>query len=129
MSQTEKTWEINGVSLELDLEDADVMERYEKAFETMAKEEQLLPKDGKPSAHIRAYCGIFRNLFSAIFGEERSEQIFAGLPVNAAVFEDIYDQFLLFVKNQQTFITERREERLRKYLPNRAQKRIAKRGK
>ena len=30
-------WEINGLSIELDLDDADSMERYENAFELMSK--------------------------------------------------------------------------------------------
>ena len=42
-----KIWEINGISLELDLEDADVMERLENAFETMKNDESAVPKDGK----------------------------------------------------------------------------------
>lgn len=51
-------WEVNGLSLELDLDDADNMERYENAFDIMAKEENQIPKDGKQSERIRAYCQI-----------------------------------------------------------------------
>ena len=64
-----KTWEINGLNLELDLENADCMERYENAFEEMKKEENEVPKDGKASMRIRAYCRLFRNLYDNIFGE------------------------------------------------------------
>ena len=44
------TWEINGLSLELDLDDADNMKRYEDAFDLMAKEETEIPKDGRQDA-------------------------------------------------------------------------------
>ena len=37
-----KIWEINGLSLELDLQDADVNERCEQAFEAMEKHEKEL---------------------------------------------------------------------------------------
>lgn len=125
MSQNEKTWEVNGIALLLDLEDADTVERYEKAFEAMSEAEKKIPKDGKASARIRAYCGIFRDLFKAIFGEENTEKLCAGMPVSAAAYEDLYDQFLAFVQAQQIHIAERRAERMSKYLPNRAQKRAA----
>lgn len=61
------TWEINGLSLELDLGDADVMERYENAFEEMAKEENTIPKEGRQSERIRftaSFSGIFMTEFS-----------------------------------------------------------------
>lgn len=37
-----KIWEINGCQLEIDIEDADVMERYENAFEMMSAEEDYV---------------------------------------------------------------------------------------
>lgn len=124
MSQ-KKTWEISGLSLDLDLENADVMERYEQAFEKMSAEEKALPKDGKKSDWIRAYCKLYRDLYDRIFGEQISDKIFADVPVSAAEYEEIYDQFLTFVRGQIVASAERRAERLSKYFPNRAQKRAA----
>ena len=80
-----KIWEINGISLELDLEDADVMERLENAFETMKNDESAVPKDGKASTRIRAYCAMFRNLFSNIFGNDETEKMFKGVPTNSSM--------------------------------------------
>lgn len=123
-------WEINGVSLPIDLEDADVMERYENAFEQMQQAELSIPKDGKASERIRAYCKMYRDLYDRIFGEGTSEKIFAGQPTSAAVYEDVYDSFLACVREQTANAAERRAERISKYRPvNREQKRAAKRKK
>lgn len=127
MSQNNlKVWEINGISLPLDLEDADVMERYENAFDAMAAEEKQIPKDGRRSAVYRAYCGLYRNLFDRIFGEGTADKVFAGQPVSAAVYETAYASFLDFARAQTAAAAERRNAMLLKYQPNRAEKRTAK---
>lgn len=116
-------WEINSLSLELDLDDADNMERYENAFDIMAKEENQIPQDGKQSERIRAYCQIFRNLYDNIFGEGTSEKIFSGVPTSVAAYDEIYLSFLEFVKNQRMASVQKRAEWRAKYLPNRSQRR------
>lgn len=130
MSQITKTWEINGLSLPIDLEDADVMERYENAFALMSEAEKSIPKDGKASARIRAYCQMYRDLYDRIFGDGTSEKIFAGQPTSAAVYEDVYDSFLSCVREQTVRAAERRAERIGKYRPaNREQKRAVSKSK
>lgn len=116
-------WEINGVSLTLDLADADVMERYETAFDKMAEEEKQLPKDGKQSERIRAYCKLYRNMYDRIFGDGASGKIFMDQPDNASAYDEVYDNFLSFIRTQLVGTAEKRAERLNKYRPNRAQKR------
>lgn len=124
---SQNIWEINGVSLELDLEDADVMERYEKAFDIMAESEKTLPKDGRASERIRAYCKLFADLFDNIFGAGTSEKIFKGVPVSAAAYEDVYTSFLDAVKAMKMSSVQRRAQMLEKYKPqNRQQRRAAK---
>lgn len=126
MSQNNpKVWEINGISLTLDLEDADVMERYENAFDAMAAEEKQIPKDGRRSAVYRAYCNLYRNLFDRLFGEGIANKVFAGKPTSAAVYEEAYASFLDFARAQTAAAAERRNAMLLKYQPNRAQKRAA----
>ena len=120
-----KIWEINGISLELDLEDADVMERLENAFETMKTDESAVPKDGKASARIRAYCAMFRNLFSNIFGSEETEKIFRKVPTNSSAYDDVYISFLEFINAQKDDIARAKSEKLERYRPNRQQKRVA----
>lgn len=120
-----KIWEINGISLELDIEDADVMERLENAFETMKNDESAVPKDGKASVRIRAYCAMFRNLFSNIFGSEETEKIFKGVPTNSSAYDDVYISFLEFINAQKDDIARAKSEKLERYRPNRQQKRAA----
>lgn len=110
-------WEINGVTLMLDLENADDTERYENAFEKMAAEEAQIAKDSKKSVQIRAYCALYRNLFDNIFGAGTSDKIFADTPMNAAAYEDVYDSFLEYVRGQTAAAAKRRAERFGKYTP------------
>ena len=127
MSQNNNTkvWEINSVSLPLDLEDVDVMERYENAFQQMQQDEISIPKDGKASDRIRAYCNLYRKLYDNLFGVGTADKIFAGQPMSASVYEMTYMSFLDFVRAQTAEATERRNALLTKYQPNRAQKRAA----
>jgi hypothetical protein len=120
---SQKTWEINGVSLPLDLEDADAMERYERAFEEMAAEEKQLPKDGRNSERIRAYCNLFRRLYDRIFGDGTAERIFKDTPTSAVAYDDVYYQFLAFIREQTVQAARQRAERLEKYRPNRKMRR------
>lgn len=113
----QKIWKINGCELSLDIGDADVMERYENAFEMMATEENEISKDGKQSAKIRAYCKLYERLFDRIFGDGTSEKIFAGYPVNTEIYDDIYFEFLNFVRNQIVNSATQRAEKLSKYRP------------
>lgn len=125
MSQNSKTWEINGLSLTLDLTDADVMERYEDALETMQKEENSIPVDGRASERIRAGCNMFRKLFDRVFGDGTAEKIFAGMPTSLDVYVGVYDNFVDFVSVQLNESNKYLTDHISKYTPNRAQKRAA----
>lgn len=118
-----KIWEINGLNLELDMEVADVQERYENAFEQMSEEEKQVKKDGKTSEFTRAYCNLFTKLYDRLFGDGTSEKIFAGVPVSVSKYTEVYDSFLEFVRKQTEQITTHTVERLSKYKPNRQQRR------
>ena len=123
---SQKKWQINGKEFELDLTDADAVERYENAFEDMADAEKLIPKDGKASERIRACCSLFEKLFDTIFGEGTSEQIFEGVPTSISAYEEIYLSFLDFAQAQFEADTKQRSARLAKYTPNRKQRRAKK---
>ena len=116
-------WEINGLSLELDLDDADNMERYENAFELMAKEETEIPKDGRQSERIRAYCKLFHSLYDRIFGDGTSDKIFSGVKQSIKEYDEIYLSFLNFVQAQMISAAQERAEWRSKYFPNREQRR------
>ncbi len=121
-----KIWEINGQNLELDMENADVQERYENAFEKLSEEENQIKKDGKMSEFTRSYCNLFNRLYDRIFGEGTSEKIFAGIPVSISKYIEIYDSFLEFVKRQTDGINADIAEKVAKYKPNRQQRRSKK---
>lgn len=110
-------WEINGVELELDLEDIEVMERYENAFGIMAEEEKSIPEKGKSSQKGRAYCEMFHHLYNNIFGDGTAEKIFANTKMHTGIYLDIYENFLEFVEMQKVKIAQGRAERIAKYLP------------
>ena len=57
-NENERIWKINGLELELDLEDADVFENTIKAFEQMDADAQNLDKVGSMPDYIRGYCDI-----------------------------------------------------------------------
>ncbi len=107
------------MKIKLDLEDIETLERYENAFEKMEEEENKIPEDGRRSVCIRAYCELFPRLFSRIFDEKTSEEIFRDVPLNVGEYEDIYMSFLDFVKRQSTENAKNRQNRLAPYLPAR----------
>ena len=74
---SQKIWQINGKGYELDLTDADIVERYENAFADMDSAEKLIPKDGKASDRIRACCDLFRKLFDTLFGIKYGRLMYA----------------------------------------------------
>ncbi len=80
-------WKWNDVELEIDLEDVDFQERYEKAFEVMGEEEKNLKKIGKLSEITRAYCAMFYRLFDAIFGEGTGDKLLGG-KLNSRIVDD-----------------------------------------
>ena len=124
MSHVNTKWEINGKTYELDLEDADTADRYESAFDLMEKEEKQMPKDGKMSDRIRAYCKIFENLYDRIFGEGSGKAIL-GEKANTRICNEVYDDFLRFVSTQKQESLDFQNSMVSKYSPNRAQRRAA----
>lgn len=116
------TWEYNGATLELNLQDVETAERYEVAFDEMAAREKAFPKDGKNSAIFRAYCEMMYALFDAIFGEGTSQKLM-GEKLDAGVCTEAYESFLDFVNKQAVNAVERRAGIVTKYSPNRAQRR------
>lgn len=62
--------EINGVSLDLDIFDADVMAAYEQELATVAAQGEALQKQADVSAadSIRAQCRIIAAFFDNLFG-------------------------------------------------------------
>lgn len=115
-------WSINGHTFYLDVQDAEVAENYEAAFAKMAEEEKALPKEGKHSEIIHAYCRMFRNLFCNLFGEGADIKII-GEKDNTRTATQAYESFLEFVSNQQNDIVATQNRVVTRFSPNRAQRR------
>lgn len=121
-------WKINDLEIEFDLQDLEVTQRYEEAFEKMAEDEKNSPKEGKTSDKILAYYNVFVSLYDRLFGEGMGKRIL-GEKVNVRVCNEVYDSFLEFVKAQRAELTETVQNWQNKYSSNRAQRRISgKRG-
>lgn len=117
-------WHVNGHEFPLDLQDASVSERCEKAFLAMSEREKAIPKDGLNSARIRARCDLFRSLFDDLFGEGAGQKIF-GDEYNARTATEVYEKFLDFMANQRNGLLEVENRVMNRYSQNRAQRRAA----
>ena len=109
-------WVINEQAFEMDLTDADFAEKYQSAFETLATEEEKLPKDGRLSEILKANCGIYYNLFDNIFGEGSGQKIFAG-KMSISLCEVVFDDFFSFCQKEVGRMTQLRTKRFEKYAP------------
>ena len=121
----DKIWTYGETSLTLDMADAATVERYEDAFDQLAKEAAALPKDGRASARIRAYCAMYRRLFDRLFGEGTADVLFRDIPDNTDRYDEVYGAFLQFIAAQTAAITKQKEERaaqIRRFLPDRSRK-------
>lgn len=123
MSQNDKNeriWKINGLELELDLEDADVFEKTMKTFEQMDEDGRNIDKTGKMPEFIKRYCEIYYNAFDRIFGEGTGEKIFSGKK-NMRNCDEVWDSFLGFMQVAVKKANARRLQLSGKYMPNRDQ--------
>lgn len=116
------TWNINGISLELDIDDIDDLERYERAFKQMGDAAKRIPKDGTASEITKAYCTTFYDMYDCIFGDGTADKIHSK-KYSAQECETVYSSFLGFVSAQRDARIAAREQ-ISRYLPqNRAQRR------
>ena len=108
-------WKWNDVELEIDMDDVEFLERYEKVFESIEPREKNLEKVGKISEII----------FDGIFEEGTSEKLFDG-KMNLRVCEECYDSFIAVCEKEINAVNKRRNSVVSKYTPNRAQRRAKK---
>lgn len=107
-------WKWNDVELEVDFEDVDFQERYEKAFDKMEGIEKELQKVGKLSEMTKEYCEMFWTLYDDIFGEGTAEKLFNGKK-HSGMCEECYDSFITFCSEQVKEINKKRNSKFAKY--------------
>ena len=125
MSQINTTWEINGNTFDLDLQDVETAEKYEQAFENMGINEKNIPKSGKNSEIIKGYYNMFVKLYDDLFGVGAGVKIL-GEKANSRICDEAYESFLNFIRAQTDASLQYRNTILTKYSPNRAQRRAQK---
>lgn len=110
-------WEINGLSLDFDITDADTAEKYENAYRHFADTKSSMTKSEKISDYIRAFCDVVKEFFSDLFDAETADKIFLNIPVSIRAYTDIYAGFIGYIESQFAE-TRKRTETLYKYIPN-----------
>ena len=109
---------INGVELDnLEIYDADVAERYEKALDDVIKKSEDI-QGLKTSAIIRKQCECVFKFFNTMFGECTDKKIF-GDKVNLLTCLKAFEELVEQVNAQKGEV----EKIASKYSPNRAQRR------
>lgn len=111
---------INGVELNIDFTDADVLERIETKSEEVLKKCEELEKNKKnikPAEGIRQECKILKDFLDYVFGENISEKVFGNkdsLRDCLKAYEDIINE-----RNRQLNNLDKIVE---KYSPERVQR-------
>ena len=121
---------IRGVDFDIDILDADVMERLEDAAEKIQKRvaEEKAKKYKKNSEFIRVFNSLTENFIDEVLGEGSSELIFGGSQ-NMMEHMEAYNGIFAAKDGAMNSVTEFTETFQNTYSPNRAQRRAAAKGK
>lgn len=110
---------INGIELELDLMDADIAEKYEKAIKELDRKEKEKNTEGLNLAQIiRQECTYVFDFFNEMWGEGTDKKVF-GNKTNYNECEKAFKQVVDYCKDEM----ERLKARTSKYSSNRASRR------
>ena len=112
---------INDVELELDLMDADMAEKYEKAYKKMQRDVANIPKNLSLADSIRKQCQLIFTFFDEAFREGTSKKIFGNktnLRECIKAVETLIDHVNKDVEEANKIIN--------KYSPNRVERRNSK---
>lgn len=121
---------IRGVDFDIDILDADVMERLEDAAEKIQKRvaEEKAKKYKKNSEFIRVFNGLTEKFIDEVLGEGSSELIFGGSQ-NMMEHMEAYNGIFAAKDEAMSAVSEFTETFQNTYSPNRAQRRAAAKGK
>lgn len=117
--------EFNGVELELDLMDADVMEKYEANLLKITQGvKERTQYEGKSNADcMRIQCGYVKEFFDTMFGAGTSKKLF-GDKNNLGVCMEAFGVAGNLAKQEN----EKTKEIIDRYSPNRVQNRAERRA-
>ena len=112
---------INNVELELDLMDADMADKYEKAYRKMQRDVANIPKKISLADSIRKQCNLIFCFFNEVFGEGTSKKIF-GNKTNLRECIKAVETLIDYVNKD----VEEANKIINKYSPNRLARRDSK---
>lgn len=112
---------INNVELELDLMDADMAEKYEKAYRKMQRDVANIPKNLSLADSIRKQCQLIFTFFDEVFREGTSKKIF-GNKTNLRECIKAVETLIDYVNKD----VEEANKIINKYSPNRVARRDSK---
>ena len=110
------TWNVRGLNIPLDLEDAETSKNYQQAAELLkafGTQEQL----SNEAERIRADCAVIRSFFAAVLGETNTDSLFREIPDNRRMYLDIFEEFLAFVYRQTLAAAQRMTTIIQQYAP------------
>lgn len=107
-------WEVNGLSLECDIEDVETALKVESALKNMGSTQ--VKKGTSLAESLKVQCNIIKKVFTDIFGEEVANSIFKDVKLNRRLYTDVLYSFYDFINEQKEAIV-RRSNTLDKYIP------------
>ncbi len=105
---------INGTNLYVDAEDAAFMERHQAASAAISNREFAAKNEAEA---IRTYCKNYRIFFDILFGDGTSEKLFANVPDNRRVYDDMFASLLKIMLEQKISAKLRLTEAVQRYAP------------
>ncbi|MDO4156238.1 MAG: hypothetical protein Q4D37_05610 [Oscillospiraceae bacterium] len=110
------TWNIHGISIPFDMEDAETAQKYQDAAPII---EQFGNSDtlSNEVERILADCAVVRSFFAAIFDTETADAIFKDIPDNRRKYLDVFDSFVTFVYRQSINAAQRMLRIQQQYVP------------
>ena len=108
-------WTINGCEFEVDMEDAETVDRYVSAIKVLENDIQV----SNISEKIRAYCKAFREFYDIFLGDGTSEKIFSGISDNSRKYDEVFESLLDVISRQRTESESRIAKISQRYAPKR----------
>lgn len=117
-------WTYQNQTFELDMNDLDTLDKYDRAVEAMKSAFAECPVGATDARRLIAYCEGIRRMLDTIFGEGTADELL-GDTRKPTDFDDVYESLTDFVHEQTAANAERRQQILNKYKPrqNREQRR------
>ena len=109
-------WNFNDVQIDIDILDADAALRIEQALDVLAVEEKQLPKEGKLSEVVTAYCSMYIRFFDTVLGPGGAKLVFQG-KTNVRLCDEAYASFIAHIQKETRELDRRRVAFMRKYAP------------